>query len=225
MSTATHAAVSAAASAERARSDGPRGRHTWEILDLFPRQGEWTVDDYLALDADRLVELTDGVLEVLPMPDGVHQDVALWIATVVSTLIEKRGRGSARIAPFPVRVHKRRYREPDVCVLLDERDPRFGRRFWRGADIAVEVVSPGYAERDYVKKRRDYARAGVAEYWIVDPRRATVRLLALDGKRYRVVGTYRAGDLPRSSVLDGWEFNVAKCLEIAARADGPEAAD
>ena len=40
-----------------------------------------------------------------------------------------------------------------------------------GADLVMEVVSGGREDRkrDLVTKRRDYARANIPEYWIVDP--------------------------------------------------------
>jgi hypothetical protein len=57
------------------RSGGP----TWEIAHLFPNQGTWTVDDYLALNTNHLVEFSDGLIEILPMPTEQHQ---LLVASV-----------------------------------------------------------------------------------------------------------------------------------------------
>lgn len=42
---------------------------TWEIAYLFPTQGNWTVDEYFALDTHWYVEFNDGVLEVLHTAD------------------------------------------------------------------------------------------------------------------------------------------------------------
>ena len=41
----------------------------WEIAFLFPEQGDWTVEEYLALDTNWMVEFDDGVLEVLHTAD------------------------------------------------------------------------------------------------------------------------------------------------------------
>ena len=200
------------------RTSSPERRPTWELLEDFPEQGDWTVADYLTLTTNRLVEFDDGVLEFLSMPDETHQEIAEWVLEVVKGILRKTNRGIAKIAPMKVRVANKRFREPDVCVLLDRSDPRRARKFWAGADIAVEVVSADDPGRDYIKKRSDYARIGIAEYWIVDPWRRTVRQLALDGKRYRLVGTFRAGDLPQSRVLDGWTFDVAACMALIDQA-------
>ena len=47
----------------------------WNIALLFPYQGGWDESDYLSLSnqTNRMVELVDGNLEVLPMPKTSHQ--------------------------------------------------------------------------------------------------------------------------------------------------------
>ena len=40
---------------------------TWEIAQLFPAQGHWTEEEYLALDTNHLIEFSQGQLEVLPI--------------------------------------------------------------------------------------------------------------------------------------------------------------
>lgn len=40
-----------------------------------------------------------------------------------------------------------------------------------GADLVIEIVSPESGARDRGEKFDEYERAGVEEYWIVDPRR------------------------------------------------------
>ena len=65
-------------------------------------------------------------------------------------------------------------------------------RFWLGADVVVEVVSPDDLGRDLVVKRADYAEAAIPEYWIVDPRRNRHRV---DPRRGRLCRTWRV--LPR----------------------------
>jgi hypothetical protein len=54
---------------------------TWEVAQLFPPQGEWSDEDYLALtrDSKRLIELNQGYLEVLPMPTRRHQGMVTYL--------------------------------------------------------------------------------------------------------------------------------------------------
>jgi hypothetical protein len=71
--------------------------------------------------------------------------------------------------------------------------------------MVFEVVSEGdeNRDRDLVEKRELYAKAGFAEYWIVDPELRTVTVLSLDGPAYRVAGEYKEGDQAASILLPG----------------------
>ena len=191
-------------------------RPTWELADtVLPYQGEWTVEEYLKLDTNRLIEFTDGFLEFLPMPDEIHQDVLEYIFLAVRAILRRRG--AIKFAPFKVRVGRRRFREPDLSVLLDKDDARRGQEYWSGADLVVEIVSPDKPDRDYKKKRKDYAKPGISEYWIVDPQAATITVLQLAGDRYRERGVYKTGDRATSRVVRGLSIDVADCFATAGR--------
>ena len=86
-------------------------------------------------------------------------------------------------------------------------DSRRQNRFWLGADLALEVVSPDKPERDLVEKRTDYAEARVPEYWIVNPQTETITVLRLRGDGYEEAGSYRRGATAASVLLP--EFSVA----------------
>jgi Uma2 family endonuclease len=67
-------------------------------------------------------------------------------------------------------------RHPDQAIYLLPPPP--GRSPWTRwvPTIAVEVVSAGGEERDYVEKREEYLRIGVLEYWILDPIQRVLRV-------------------------------------------------
>jgi Uma2 family endonuclease len=52
---------------------------TWEIAHLFPPQGAWSEEGYLALPTNHLVEFSDGYIEVLPVPSQSHQWIVLFL--------------------------------------------------------------------------------------------------------------------------------------------------
>src|SRR5216684_646925 len=64
-------------------------------------------------------------------------------------------------------------------------------------------------ERDLVTKREEYARAGIGEYWIIDPEQQTITVLGLDGEQYRLHGEFALGQRAASAVLPGFEVDVA----------------
>ena len=78
--------------------------------------------------------------------------------------------------------------------LLSAADPRRQNRFWTGADLALEIVSPDKPERDLVQKRTDYAEARVQEYWIVHPQTETITVLRLEDGVYVESGYFQRGE-------------------------------
>ncbi len=191
----------------------------WEVALLFPSQGDWKESDYLALDTNRLVELVDGNLEVLPMPSILHQRIVDYLHRMLQRFVRKHRLGEAIFAPLPVRIRKDTLREPDVIFLSRDRQVKPDDKRLDGADLVMEVVSPdeGSHERDYEEKRRDYAARKISEYWIVDPQTERITVLTLKGKQYRVHGEYAPRGEAASVLLDGFSVNVAAVFEAGKK--------
>lgn len=173
------------------------------VLDLLPPQGQWTEEAYLCLtdNSNRLVEFTDGYLELLPMPTDRHQTILSFLYDAFRAVTRATG-GKVLFAPLRLRIRDRKYREPDLVLVRDAADPRRKDRYWLGADLVLEVVSPDRPDRDLVEKRVDYAEAAIPEYWIVNPLDETVTVLELQGQAYAERGLYSRGDVARSVLLD-----------------------
>ena len=77
----------------------------------------------------------------------------------------------------------------------------------------MEVVSPDDPARDHEEKRAVYAAAGIAEYWIVDPERATITVLSLRGDEYSEHGLFASGEVATSPLLEGLAVEVAAAFE------------
>ncbi len=185
-----------------------------DLATLLPPGGKWTADDYLRLSGrtNRLVEFTGGCIEVLSMPTDQHQAMVETLFLLLRAYAA-RTRGKARFAPLRLRIGAARYREPDILFLRSARDPRRQDRFWTGADLVAEVVSPDDPERDRTAKRSEYAAAGIPEYWIVDPPAASVTVLRLEGGVYAEHGRFRRGQTARSALLDGFVADVSAILD------------
>jgi Uma2 family endonuclease len=184
---------------------------TWDIAHLFPAQGTWSEDDYLALNTNRLLELANGRLEVLPMPTTLHQILVLYLYGLLNAHVSAGGLGMVLVAPLRVRLWPGKFREPDVVFMLKDHFDRVGNKYWKGADLVLEVVSDDAEDRqrDLVDKRADYARAGIREYWIVDPQDAQITVLRLSGKRYLIHGEFGKGTAAASHLLPGFSVNVS----------------
>jgi len=185
------------------------GEPAWDIAYLFPTQGEWTEADYLALETNRLIELSDGCLEVLPLPTAFHQLIVQFLFKLLDAFVAANKAGLTFIAPLPVRLWQGKIREPDVLFLRPDRLPN-RHRPPEGADLAMEVVSEGTEnrERDLEVKRKEYAKAGVSEYWIIDPKERRITVLTLSGAAYKVHGEFVPGQQAASVLLPGFTVDV-----------------
>jgi Uma2 family endonuclease len=114
-----------------------------------------------------------------------------------------------------------KYREPDVVFVRPVRIQTLSGHPV-GADLTMEVVSEGLENhhRDYVEKRREYAAAGIAEYWIVDPQEELITVLKLDGNEYREHGVYAVGARANSVLLPGFEVSVQSVFAQGEQAGG-----
>jgi Uma2 family endonuclease len=183
----------------------------WDVALLFPSQGDWSEFEYLALDTNRLVELVDGNLEVLPMPTILHQLMVEFLFDLLRDFVSSRGLGKVFFAPLPIHIRTKTFREPDVFLIGgDGVDPTTD-RYLTAANLVMEVVSPDNEshKRDYDFKQADYAALGIPEYWIVDPQVERITVLTLDGKNYRVHGEFAAGQQATSVLLEGFAVDVS----------------
>ena len=206
-------------------SDGSNGRVSqipgpepaWDVARLFPDQGCWTESDYLELDTNQLVELSNGKLEVLAMPTRSHQFIVAFLYAALAGFVTPRRLGKTLFAPYRVRLWKGVFREPDIVFVATAHGRNLGEKFSTGADLVMEVVSDDEKSRhrDLVTKRREYALARIPEYWIIDPMEQRVTVLKLRGTRYVIHGKYGLDDCARSVILKGFEVEVASIFAIA----------
>jgi Uma2 family endonuclease len=165
------------------------------------------------------VEFSNGFLEVLPMPTTSHQLLVFYLSGLVLAFTTSRDLGTVLVAPLRVRLWPGKFREPDVVFMLKAHADRIGEEFWRGADLVMEVLSGTAADRrrDLVTKRREYARARIPEYWIVDPRDEQITVLRLAGTRYVVHGVFGKGAVASSHLLPGFTVDVTEALARSVR--------
>lgn len=186
----------------------------WEIALLFPAQGCWSEEEYLALNTNHLVEYSDGRIEVLPMPTDKHQAIVAYLFVILLALTQRIG-GTVRFSPLRLRLWPRKFREPDLMLLLASHDHLRHDKYWEGADLVMEVVSPDDPERDLVTKRREYAQAGIPEYWIVDPQTETITVLRLDNDAYMEHGRFGRGAVATSATLPDLQVEVGAAFDAA----------
>ena len=186
------------------------------LSDAMPSQGCWSDEHYLWLTdrTRRLIEFTDGRVELLPMPTERHQIILLFLYRLLYAHVHQSPRdGVVVTSGLRMRVREGKFREPDLLLLRDRTDPRRRDRYWLGADLVMEIVSPDDPSRDLVVKHADYAEAAVPEYWIVDPRVETVTVLGLTANAYVEHGVFARGDVATSPLLDDFAVDVTALFD------------
>ena len=183
-------------------------------IDLDALQGLWSVEQYLKLtnQTNRLIEFSDGVIEVLPMPTKYHQAVSRVLFLALLAVMQRIG-GDLFYAPLRLEIRAGKFREPDLLLVLNRDDPRAQNEYWTGADLVIEIVSPDKPQRDTEEKPIEYAEAGIPEYWIVNPLTNTITVLVLDGAEYVEHGVFQRGERARSKLLSGFSISVDAVLD------------
>jgi Uma2 family endonuclease len=194
----------------------PVAEPTWDIVQLFPEQGAWTEEEYMRLPGNRLIEFSDGRIEILFMPSQRHQDIVGFLYTLLLDFVLSRGLGKVLVAPFIIRLWPGKNREPDVMFMFDHHSHRRFENHWQGADLVIEVVSPDDPKRDLVTKKAEYAKAKIPEYWLVNPITETVTIFVLDkgAKSYREAGVFAKDQVATSVLLEGFTVDVSKVFAL-----------
>ena len=147
----------------------------------------YTLDDYYALPDDRRVELIDGVFYDMAAPSYLHQIILGQLFRLFSDCIEQHDMPCrVFIAPCDVRLDRDNYTmvQPDLLVICGKQDYLHMKRLEGAPDLAVEVLSPSTRSKDMILKLYKYEKAGVLEYWIVDPEQRTVTVHFFDTDHY-----------------------------------------
>ena len=172
----------------------------------------YTYTDFLEWDEDVRSELLDGEIVVMAPPLRAHQGVITELLFQIRSYLKGK-ECKVYPAPFAVRLFPQKDKrddtvfEPDVVVVCDPE--KLDDKGCNGPpDMVVEIISPSSAKYDRVLKFRKYQKAGVREYWIVDPEIKTVQVCVLENGRY-VTSVYDETDTAPVSVLEGCEVDLA----------------
>jgi Uma2 family endonuclease len=156
---------------------------------------------------DKMDEVWDGVLHMVPPPAYLHGHLTFRLAVGLDQIAKRRGlivNGDC-IGLFE---HMKNYRVPDVTLI---RPDQISKRGLEGAELVVEMLSPHDEAR---AKFPFYATRGVREIWLVQPETRALEIHALDRGAYTMVA-------PTRSPLLGIEIDVVDGPRLRLR-DGDD---
>lgn len=145
-----------------------------------------------------------------PAPEPIHQESGGNLFAELRDFGKRNDAGKAYSAPIDVVLGSLATPvQPDVCFIIKSRLDIVKKKRIEGApDIIVEVLSPSNWLVDRRTKLELYAKAGVREYWIIDPEARTIELFVLREERYELRGKFGVGETVRSEGLAGFEVKV-----------------
>lgn len=176
-----------------------------------PQQGDWTYEDYARLpDNGMRYEVIAGELFMVPAPRAVHQEVIANLSIELGLFLRQHKLGKFYPAPIDVVMGDSATPvQPDVVFIRQENLGIVKDKIEGVPDLLVEVLSPGSRVMDRRTKFELYARAGVAEYWLVDPDECLVEVYVLRGRAYALLGQFAAEDTVQSELLPDMQIPVA----------------
>jgi Uma2 family endonuclease len=172
--------------------------------------------DYFSWKIKERVELLMGkIFEMSPAPASSHQRISRNIGTALIVYLDKSP-CEVFYAPFDVRLEREKEDnqtftvvQPDICVICDVQ--KVDERGCKGVpDLIIEILSPGNSTKEMKNKFELYEKAGVLEYWIVQPSDKTIfQYVLIDGQYVNHKPT-TFEDTLYASCIDGFSMALDK---------------
>ena len=126
---------------------------------------------YKMLPEKTLAEIIDGSIHMLPLPTTKHQRILGKLYRILTDYIERQNLGEVFVSPCDVFLDETSNAvQPDLIVILGKNASAIKEDAIHGVpDILLEVLSPGNAHHDLVRKKELFEKFGVREYWVIDP--------------------------------------------------------
>ncbi len=176
-----------------------------------PGQGRWTYADWEGLPDDgNRYEIIDGVLYMSTAPRSFHQWIIRKLERYIGIPAEDQGLAYAFAAPIGLLMPGCDPAQPDYVVVTARRAAilRDGRSMGV-PDLIIEALPSSNRAYDETIKLEAYARAGVPEYAIVDPRDRNLLHRRLDGPgQYGDAAIYGEADTVQFDCLPGIDVPV-----------------
>jgi Uma2 family endonuclease len=123
-------------------------------------------------DEDTHAEWVNGEVIIHMTAKPIHQVTLGFLYQLLSFFVDLFDLGQIHTAPLEMKVRSDGpSREPDIFFIARENLGRLTEDRLAGpADLIIEIISQDSVSRDRDDKFKEYAEAGVHEYWLIDPR-------------------------------------------------------
>jgi Uma2 family endonuclease len=156
----------------------------------FLQKVSYTYADLAEWPESIRAELHGGELRMPAAPSPVHQEISSNLHGTIWNFLKGKP-CKVYSAPFDVRLFPKEdlsdniVVQPDLSVVCDS--SRIDSRGCAGApDMVIEILSPANTSYDILYKYDRYLKAGVREYWLIDPEKKLLTVHLLEQGRYTV---------------------------------------
>jgi len=173
----------------------------------------YTYADYVQWDDDVRRELIDGVPYLMASPNWRHQKILGNLHVLLWTYLKDKP--CEVYLPLDVRLNAKTLDntvvQPDLIIVCDK--SILTDVGCKGVpDMVVEILSPSTAHYDKTHKFKAYLKAGIREYWIIDPKEEILAVHILNDGNY-ITHAYTKKDTVPVHVLDGFTINLSEVFE------------
>ena len=187
------------------------------MMALPAEEMRYTFADYLTWDEDDHIELIYGYPYMMSPPLRIHQKVSGALFRQLANYLDGK-KCEVYSAPFGVRLFEEEgdrpedvntIVEPDLAVVCDRN--KLDDYGCKGApDLIIEILSPSSRRHDRIVKLDLYQRAGVREYWEVNPEDRTVQVMLLKDSYLLPVEDYGREDIAKVNILEDCTIDLSK---------------
>jgi Uma2 family endonuclease len=185
-----------------------RDAATQQIPNLMGEQS-MSYEEFLEwADEDTLTEWVDGEVIIASASSDTEEVIREFLHNVLRIFVSVNKRGLVRTSRFQMKL-ERSGREPDLLFVATENLDRVKSAYLDGpADMVVEVSTPQNIGRDRGEKFYEYERAGIPEYWLIDPVRRWSEFYILGEKGHYIPVMYGNDGVFQSQVIHGFWLRI-----------------
>ncbi|HVJ48890.1 Uma2 family endonuclease [Desulfitobacterium sp.] len=169
---------------------------------------KYTYADYLTWPENERWEIIDGTAYMQSAPTWQHQSISRELLLQFGEYLRNRP-CQVFAAPFDLRLPESEEKDedvtsvlqPDITIVCDSSKLK-GTGYYGTPDLIIEIISPSTGKMDRLYKFNKYEKAGVKEYWIVEPENKLVSVfIQQENQRYGRPDVYSEEDKIKVSIF------------------------
>ena len=185
-------------------------------IDNFDENRSYTYADYLTWEGKERYQLINGEVFQMASPSVIHQAILGELMIQFGNWL--RGKPCKVFSsPLDVRLFPKKDKsdktvvQPDLLVVCDKN--KIAKNSIDGSpDLVIEIVSPSNTHSELFLKFQYYLKAGVREYWVIDPDTKKAQVHIYENGHY-ISTIYEDNAVIPVAVLPGLEIALEELWE------------